>query len=104
MGKKKSKKQEKREQRERRAAELAAIERVAYRRRRIMRAVVIAIPLVTIAAAVLTYVLTDEAQTAALVGLIGVGLWVPAVLGLVGGAVSPRDRTRAGSIDFGHRR
>lgn len=104
MAKKKTKKEIKREKREQEAAAIEAAEQAASRYRRIIRAVVIAIPLATIAAAGVTWAVTEDVQTAALVGLIGIGLWVPAILGSVGAAVAPRDRTRAGSIDFGQRR
>lgn len=101
---KKTKKERKRDKREQEAAERDVAERAAARTRGIMRAVVIAIPILTIAAALITWAVTEETSTAAMVGLIGIGLWVPALLGLIGAAVNPRDRTRAGSIDFGQRR
>lgn len=101
---KKTKRERKRDKREQEAAELEAAEQVATRRRRTMRWIVIAIPLVTLAASGITWAATDDIRMAALVGLLGVGLWVPALLGSIGGAVQPRDRTRAGSIDFGNRR
>ncbi len=79
---------------------LVAIER----RARIMRAFLIALPILTIAAAAGAYFALDDKRMAALVGVIGVALWVPALLGSIGSSVRPRDRTRAGSIDFGNRR
>jgi hypothetical protein len=99
-----AKKESKKEKREREAAAREAAERELERVARIRRAVVIALPLVTLLAVGITWAVTEDVQTAALVGLIGVGLWVPILLGAVGAAVRPRDRTRAGSIDFGQKR
>ncbi len=104
MAKKKDKKTTKREKREQEAADRQAAEEAALKRRRTMRSVVVAIPVITLAAAGITWATTDDVRLAALVGLLGVGLWVPALLGVIGASVSPRDRTRAGSIDFGQRR
>ena len=102
MGKKT--KREKREERERAAAEHeSAMERMRVRRNR-FRIAAIALPLVTLAVAVGVFVGTDDSQLAALIGLLGIGLWVPVLLGLIGSSVQPRDRTRAGSIDFGNKR
>jgi hypothetical protein len=104
MGKKKSKKQRRREQKEREEAERqAALARLAKRRRRLMAAAV-ALPLATLAGALAVYFGTEDRQLAALLGMVGIALWVPILLGLVGSAVKPRDRTRAGSIDFGNER
>ncbi|MCZ7678255.1 MAG: peptidase dimerization domain-containing protein [Sandaracinaceae bacterium] len=103
-GEEEEQKEHKREKREQEAAAIEAAEQAAARYRRMMRAVVIAIPLATLVAAGVTWAVTDDVQTAALVGLIGIGLWVPAILGSIGAAVAPRDRTKAGSIDFGQRR
>lgn len=101
---KKTKREQKREQREREAAEReAAMEHMRQRRNR-LRIAAIALPLVTLGVALGVYFGTENSQLAALIGLIGMGLWVPILLGLVGGSVKPRDRTRAGSIDFGNKR
>lgn len=101
---KRTKKESKRERREREAADREVAERIAQKRLRTMRWIAIAIPVLTIAAALTTWGVTDNTQIAALVGLLGIGLWVPALLGVIGATVAPRDRDRAGSIDFGNRR
>lgn len=101
---KKSKKGSKRERREQDAVDREVAEREARKLQRIWRAVIVAIPLLTVVAALATWAATDDVRIGALVGLLGVGLWVPALLGSIGASVRPRDRTRAGSIDFGQRR
>jgi hypothetical protein len=100
---KKAKKESKRERRAREMADREVAERIARQRLRRWRWVAIIIPVLTVAAALVTWGVTDNTQLAALIGLLGVGLWVPALLGLIGASVAPRDRTRAGSIDFGNR-
>ncbi|MCZ7679139.1 MAG: hypothetical protein M5U28_10465 [Sandaracinaceae bacterium] len=88
MGKKKNKKEHKREKREQEAAAIEA------RRSRTPRAPPHDArggdrhPLATLVAAGVTWAVTDDVQTAALVGLIGIGLWVPAILGSIGAAVA----------------
>ena len=47
---------------------------------------------------------TDQKQLAGLIGMGGVGIWILVILGLIGSSVKPRDRVRAGSIDFGSKR
>lgn len=101
---KKSRKEKRREQREREAAEREALMEHMRKRRNRLRVAAVALPVVTLAVCLGVYFGTDDSQIAALVGLIGMGLWVPILLGLVGSAVKPRDRTRAGSIDFGNKR
>ena len=39
-----------------------------------------------------------------LTGMIGLAIWLPLVIGSIGSQVTPRDRTRAGAIDFGGER
>ncbi len=101
---KRTKRESKRERRAREASDREVAERAARQRQRRLRWVAIAIPVITLAAALTTYGVTDDAQIAALIGLLGIGLWVPALLGAIGATVVARDRTRAGSIDFGQRR
>ena len=101
---KKTKKQRKREQRDRdeeARLEAEAAARTRMQRYRIAAAVV---PLVTLAISLTIYFTLDDQALAALVGMVGLAIWVPVLLGVVGGGVKPRDRTRAGSIDFGNRR
>ena len=81
MGKQKSKKQRKREQKEREeAARQAELERLAKRRRRLIVAAV-AVPVATLAAAVGLYSSTGDRQLAGLLGMVGIALWVPILLG-----------------------
>ncbi|MGF1467704.1 MAG: hypothetical protein ACFCGT_16385 [Sandaracinaceae bacterium] len=95
---------------ERRAARKAAQQerRIAEEQRLKRRAgflrVVLILPVVVAAIAVGAYLLTNDRRIAGLLGMLGLALWVPALLGLLGAGVKPRDRTRAGSIDFGQRR
>ncbi len=100
----KSKKESKRERREREAADHEAAQRETRRRQRTRRWIAAAIPAVTLVAALATWGVSGDAHIAALVGLLGIGLWVPILLGLVGATIAPRDRNSAGSIDFGNRR
>lgn len=104
MGKQKSKKHERRARREREELERqAALEEMA-KRRRVLAIASIALPIATLGGSLAIYYGTGDRQLAALLGLVGIALWVPALLGLIGSAVKPRDRTRAGSIDFGSKR
>lgn len=81
-----------------------AAARAAALRLRRMRIAMIAVPIVTLALAMSTWLAADAPRAAALIGLVGVGTWIPILLGALGAEIEPRDRTRAGSIDFGHRR
>ncbi|GAB5546313.1 MAG: hypothetical protein RLO52_06590 [Sandaracinaceae bacterium] len=104
MGKKKTKKDKRREQREQEAeARALALEaaKLKLKRYRVAAAVV---PVVFLAAAIGVYVALDDKQLAGLIGMVGLAIWVPVLLGLIGARIQPRDRTRAGSIDFGNRR
>ena len=104
MGKKKTKRAIKREERERLAEEQEAATAVFEAKRRKYRLAAMIVPVVALVAAIAVYVITDDKQLAGLVGMFGVGIFVPLLLGAVGGQVTPRDRTRAGSIDFGNKR
>ena len=75
-------------------------ERLAKRR----RAIVALIPMLTIVAAVTAYIGFDSRSIAGAIALGGAMIWLLVGLGYLGGAVRPRDRTRAGSIDFGQRK
>jgi hypothetical protein len=99
----KKSKQKRKEADERREEDRAAVE-VARTRQTRLRIAAVVVPLVAIAAALGVFFGTDDKQLAALIGMIGLALWVPTLLGLLGGQVPPRDRTRAGSIDFGNKR
>jgi putative exporter of polyketide antibiotics len=101
---KKTKKDLRRERNEREEAEReAALQRVQMYQR-VFRICVIALPIVTIAAALGAFYGAGDRRMAAMIGLVGTALWIPALLGLIGASVKPRDRIRAGSINFGKRR
>ncbi len=104
MGKKAKKKDEKNLKREQEAAARQAAMEAAAKRQRLMRMLLIADPIVTLAVALPVWLLLDSPRAAALVGLVGVAVWIPLLLGSIGGEIEPRDRTRAGSIDFGNSR
>ena len=104
MAKKKTKRELKREQREREAEERAAAKAAFEAKRRKYRIAAVAIPIVTLATAIGVYMATDDRQLAGLTGLFGVGAFILVLLGLIGSSVKPRDRVRAGSIDFGNKR
>lgn len=99
-----AKKKDRDKKREQEEAERAAAHEAAERRRRVMRIVNIGVPAATLIAVAITWFVTENQSTAAFVGLIGMGLWVPILLGSLGATVPPRDRNRAGSIDFGQRK
>jgi hypothetical protein len=99
----KAKREDKQKKREDKEAALA-LEQENARRMRIRRIVVIAIPIVTAGAATATWFAAEsEAATGAVV-LLGAILWLLFGLGFLGGSIKPRDRTRAGSINYGSRR
>ncbi|HHH29858.1 MAG TPA: hypothetical protein ENK57_16140 [Polyangiaceae bacterium] len=104
MGKKKTKRQIKREQREHDAEARALATAVFEAKRRKYRIAAILVPIVTLAISIGVYMATDDKQLAGLIGMVGVSIFVPLGLGAVGSEVTPRDRTRAGSIDFGNKR
>lgn len=103
MGKK-SKKQKKRDLRDEEAEEREAGQRALDVRRRRYRVAAAVLPVLVLAASLGVYFAWDDRQLAGLVGLIGIAVWVPVLLGSIGGEIRPRDRVRAGSIDFGSKR
>lgn len=104
MGKKKTKRDLKKEQRAR-DAEAREVARLNFEARlKKFRVAAGVVPIVGLVAAIGAYYATDDTQLAALVGLIAIAIWIPVGLGAIGGAINPRDRTRAGSIDFGNKR
>ena len=104
MGKKKSKQDRKREERDRRQAEEQASQEAAQARRQKFRIATVVIFVVALGASLTAYFYGENRQLAGLIGMIGFALLFPLVLGSIGGEVKPRDRNRAGSIDFGNRR
>ncbi len=104
MTKKKSKKDKKREQRDQLAAEEEAAQTAFEQRRRLYRMAAVAVPIVAGVGALAIYLGLDDRQLAALTAMVGLAIWVPVLLGALGSRIEPRDRTRAGSIDFGSKR
>lgn len=84
--------------------EFIEAERAAERRLRRRRAILIVIPLLTVAIASGFYFGLQDAQAAGISLLLGVVVFLLYGLGTLGSSVQPRDRGRAGSIDFGNRR
>ena len=101
---KKSKKQRKREERDRARAEEEAARETAAKRLRTYRIAAAVVPAAVLGICLGVFALTDDRRLAALLGLVGFAVWIPVILGALGGGVTPRDSTRAGSIDFGNRR
>ncbi|MBX3273515.1 MAG: hypothetical protein KF729_24845 [Sandaracinaceae bacterium] len=101
MSKKKTKRDQRREERDAAVEEERAATEVFEERRRRFRIAAAVLPVVALAAAIGVYLATDDKQLAGLTGLVGVAIWIPLFLGAIGSQVTPRDRTRAGAIDFG---
>ncbi len=104
MAKKVNKRELREQRREEERAEREAAEAKAQKRLRLMRLLVAVVPLVTLAFAIPTWLVLESPRAAALLAVVGVAVWIPVLLGGLGSAIEPRDRTRAGSIDFGHRK
>ena len=101
MGKKKTKREKQREDRDQAAELERRAKEIFEERRRKYRIAAAVVPIVTLPAAIGIYLGTDDKQLAGLVGMVGVAIFVPLLLGAIGSEVTPRDRTRAGAIDFG---
>ena len=101
MGKKKTKREKQREDRDQAVEEERVAKELFEARRRKYRIAAVVLPIVALVAAVGVYLGTDDRQLAGLTGMVGVAIWVPLFLGAIGSEVTPRDRTRAGAIDFG---
>ena len=99
----KTRAQRKAERKAAKAAQKQAAEENEKQRKRMLVAV-IAVPIASTVLAVGAYFLTEDRRIAGLIGMLGVALWVPSLLGFLAAGVRPRDRMRAGSIDFGKRR
>lgn len=97
----KSKKKEQREaERAQRAQAQALQQRLNFRR----RVIVTAIPVLTAAAAATSWFVLENKPATGAVILGGAMIWLLAGLGFIASAVPPRDRIKAGSIDFGRKR
>lgn len=79
-------------------------ERAQQRRLRRRRGVLVGVPLVTLLAAASLYFGLDDGRAAGVVLLLGIVVFFLFGLSSIGASVQPRDRERAGSIDFGSRR
>lgn len=101
MGKAKREEKKSKKQNRELEREAAIAEARAQRRRRV---VVASIPILSLAAAAGAYWGLEEPSVAGATLLGGALLWLMVGLGFLGSAVRPRDRHRAGSIDFGNRR
>ena len=80
-----------------------AAEEHAQQRRRLQMRVSAAVAVLTLAVAGLCYWVFDNRQLMGITLLIGGVLFLVLALGTLASGVQPRDRTRAGSIDYGNR-
>jgi hypothetical protein len=87
-------------------AEGALIEadRSQLRRQRWRKGALLAVPLITASAAGGAYLALEDGRVVGVVLLVGVAVFFLLALSAIGSSVQPRDRDRAGSIDFGNRR
>lgn len=75
----------------------------AQKRRRLQMRVSAAVALLTLGIAAICYWVLDNRQLMGITLLIGGVLFLVIALGSLASGVQPRDRTRAGSIDYGNR-
>ena len=75
----------------------------AQKRRRLQLNMSAAVAVLTLAVAGLCYWVFDNRQLMGITLLIGGVLFLVLALGTLASGVQPRDRTRAGSIDYGNR-
>ena len=101
------KQNERRQARKERAKEAKEAKReaaaIAQRRRQLQIRVSAAIALLTLVVAGLCYWVFDSRQLMGITLLIGGVLFLVLALGTLASGVQPRDRTRAGSINYGKR-
>lgn len=104
MAKKPNERRQARKERAKEAkeAKLAAEER-AQRRRSLQIKLSAAVAVLTLAIAGVCYWALDNRQLMGITLLIGGVLFLVLALGTLASGVRPRDRTRAGSIDYGRR-
>ena len=100
MGQKKRARKERREAQ--RAAEAEAKQRLAEARRKRQR-LLVGVVVSTVAAALLSWFVLDNERLTGIAILVGGLLFLLVSLGMLGAGISPRDRDRAGAIDFGNR-
>ena len=101
------KQNERRQARKERANEAKEAKReaelIAQRRRRLQMRLSAAVAVLTVVIAGLCYWALDNRQLMGITLLIGGVLFLVLALGTLASGVQPRDRTRAGSIDYGNR-
>jgi hypothetical protein len=101
------KQNERRQARKERAKEAKEAKReaevIAQRRRRLQIRLSAAVAVLTVVVAGLCYWALDNRQLMGITLLIGGVLFLVLALGTLASGVRPRDRTRAGSIDYGNR-
>ncbi len=104
MGKKPNDRRQARKERAREAKEAKLeAEAIAQRRRRLQLRMSAAVAVLTLAIAGICYWALDNRQLMGITLLIGGVLFLVLALGTLASGVQPRDRTRAGSIDYGNR-
>jgi len=101
------KQNERRQARQERAKEAKEAKReaqaIAQRRRRLQIRLSAAVAVLTLVVSGLCYWALDNRQLMGITLLIGGVLFLVLALGTLASGVQPRDRTRAGSIDYGNR-
>ena len=104
MAKKQNERRQARKERAKEAKEAKReAEANAQRRRRLQIRVSAAIAVLTLVVAGLCYWVLDSRQLMGITLLIGGVLFLVLALGTLASGVQPRDRTRAGSINYGKR-
>jgi Flp pilus assembly protein TadB len=104
MAKKQNERRQARKERARDAKESKReAEAIAQRRRQLQIRLSAAVALLTLVVAGLCYWALDNRQLMGITLLIGGVLFLVLALGTLASGVQPRDRTRAGSIDYGNR-
>jgi len=103
MAKNKGKKSDKKARKEAERAAREEAERLAKAAAAKRKRILLAIPVLTAAAAAGAYFALENERLVGISVLIGGLLWLMVALGAVGGSIKPRDRLRSGSIDFGTR-
>ncbi|MCA9583136.1 MAG: hypothetical protein KC416_15160, partial [Myxococcales bacterium] len=100
MGKKNRSKREERQQRAEEEAEQRALEEARRKKRSV---VVYSLPVVILAGAAAANYAFEMPKLSGGILLVGAIVWLMVALGFVGASVKPRDRNRAGSIDYGRK-
>jgi Flp pilus assembly protein TadB len=104
MAKKQNERREARKERQKAAKEARRQAQAGARRRRQMQLRLAGgVAVLTLIAAAVSYWALDNRQLMGVALLIGGVLFLLLVLGTLASGVHPRDRTRAGSIDYGKR-